>query len=100
MGQTHVGQVHGEGLAHRQAWDHACRDGHACSSIHVFLPARAKTYMFLPTFRLPDPRLWDLEGSSCSPLGHGCYLCNTAAGWDLGCLVLQSLDEKNAVSIF
>lgn len=66
----------------------------------MFLPAHANTYVFLPTFPLPDPRLWDLEGSSCSSLGHGCYLCNMAAGWRLGCLVLRSLDKKDAVSIF
>lgn len=49
----------------------------------MFLPAHANTYMFLPTFLLPDPRLWDLEGSSSSSLGHGHYLRNKAAGWGL-----------------
>lgn len=81
-----------EGLVQRQAWDCACRDGHACPGIHVFLPAHANTYMLLPTFPLPDPRLWDFKGSSCSPMGHGHNLHSTAAGWDSGCLVLQSLD--------
>lgn len=88
-----------DGLVHRQAWDCACRDGHARPGVHVFLPVHANTYMFLPTFPLQALRMWDLEGRSCSPPGHGCYLCNTAAGWDLGCLVLQSLNEKDAVTI-
>lgn len=94
--QGSLGQIHEasacEGLLQRQAWDCACRDGHACPGIHVFLPAHSNTYMLLPTFPLPDPRLWDFKGSSCSPMGHRRNLRSTAAGWDLGCLVLQSLD--------